>query len=858
MEKIRIYKLAQELNITAKEVVEIANKLSIEASSHMSTITAEQSEQIKQKLSGNSPGATQKNEHKKSNKAKTEIHRTEAKKTENKTLRGEVKKGSNSEEKAIKSESSHHQKTDISKKSFFEHRNDKGTENPRNNRAKEQQKRDSAKHHEKKSSQKQDVKAGLKEDFRSKEDKKDYKKSPIEKTVSEKEKPGNVKRFDKHKKNFQSDFENEGLRNAKKGKTKDLSKNDGERKNKKYQNTETGYHNDKMMKPSKGKKQDYTNKKEKEPKIEMNDIVKQDEGVFEIGDTIIVGDLAQLLDIPATEVIMSIMKMGIMANINQTIKFETAEKIAIEHDVILVQKQEEEEVTDFVIEEDKEEDLKSRPPIVTVMGHVDHGKTTLLDTIRNTRVTHSEAGGITQHIGASEVVINGKKIVFLDTPGHEAFTEMRARGAQVTDIVIIVVAADDGIMPQTVEAIDHVKAAGVPMIIAINKIDKPAANVERVRQELSEKGILVEAWGGTTIDVPVSAKTGEHLDELLEMVLLVAEMEELKANPDRHAVGTVVESKLDKGRGTVATLIVQTGTLKEGDSVVAGTSYGRVRAMLNSNGKRIKKAGPSTAVEIQGLNSVPDAGDQFFVVSSDKEARTLGESRQERKREEYMKATSKISLEDLFEKMQSGEMKELNIIVKADVQGSIDAIKKSFEKISNEEVLVKVIHGSVGAITESDVMLASASNAIIIGFNVRPSTGATAIAEREKVDMRTYRIIYDAIEDVEKAMKGMLSPDFVEEELGKAEVRMPFKVPKVGMIAGSYVLEGKIQRNAKVRLVRDGIVIYEGEIDSLRRFKDDVKEVATGYDCGIGLTNYNDIKEGDIIENYIIKEIKKG
>ena len=624
------------------------------------------------------------------------------------------------------------------------------------------------------------------------------------------------------------------------------------------QEKQSGYHNDKMMKKSKGKKHDYVNKKEKESKQDMSEVVKQDEGIFEIDDTIVVGDLAQILNVPATDVIMSIMKLGIMANINQTIKFETAEKVALDYDVMLVQKEKEEEVVDFVIEEDREEDLKPRSPIVTVMGHVDHGKTTLLDTIRNTKVTNSEAGGITQHIGASEVVINGKKIVFLDTPGHEAFTEMRARGAQVTDIVIIVVAADDGIMPQTIEAIDHVKAAGVPMIIAINKIDKPTANIDRVRQELSEKGILVESWGGTTIDVPVSAKTGEHIDDLLEMVLLVAEMEELRANPNRKAIGTVVESKLDKGRGTVATLIVQNGTLKEGDSVVAGTAYGRVRAMLNSKGKRIKKAGPSTAVEIQGLNSVPDAGDQFFAVSSDKEARDLGTARQERKREEYMKQTSKISLEDLFEKMQSGEMKELNIIVKADVQGSIDAIKKSFEKISNEEVVVKVIHGSVGAITESDVMLASASNAIIIGFNVRPATGAVSIAEREKVDMRTYRIIYEAIEDVEKAMKGMLSPEFVEEELGKAEVRMPFKVPKVGMIAGSYVLEGKIQRNAKVRLVRDGIVIYEGEIDSLRRFKDDVKEVAAGYDCGIGLTNYNDIKEGDIIENYIIKEIKKG
>lgn len=759
MEKIRVYKLAQELNISSKKVIETAVKLSINVSSHMSTLTADDSNKIRVTLSNAS-----------------------SKKETNKTVNQSKKKQLN--------------------QNYSEKDSDKILK-------------------------KQDNKEKLKPSIISQPEAVDKNKG--EDSLKNKKMKKKVKKNEKIK-----------VKSAP------------------IQEKQSGYHNDKMMKKSKGKKHDYVNKKEKESKQDMSEVVKQDEGIFEIDDTIVVGDLAQILNVPATDVIMSIMKLGIMANINQTIKFETAEKVALDYDVMLVQKEKEEEVVDFVIEEDREEDLKPRSPIVTVMGHVDHGKTTLLDTIRNTKVTNSEAGGITQHIGASEVVINGKKIVFLDTPGHEAFTEMRARGAQVTDIVIIVVAADDGIMPQTIEAIDHVKAAGVPMIIAINKIDKPTANIDRVRQELSEKGILVESWGGTTIDVPVSAKTGEHIDDLLEMVLLVAEMEELRANPNRKAIGTVVESKLDKGRGTVATLIVQNGTLKEGDPVVAGTAYGRVRAMLNSKGKRIKKAGPSTAVEIQGLNSVPDAGDQFFAVSSDKEARDLGTARQERKREEYMKQTSKISLEDLFEKMQSGEMKELNIIVKADVQGSIDAIKKSFEKISNEEVVVKVIHGSVGAITESDVMLASASNAIIIGFNVRPATGAVSIAEREKVDMRTYRIIYEAIEDVEKAMKGMLSPEFVEEELGKAEVRMPFKVPKVGMIAGSYVLEGKIQRNAKVRLVRDGIVIYEGEIDSLRRFKDDVKEVAAGYDCGIGLTNYNDIKEGDIIENYIIKEIKKG
>ena len=599
-------------------------------------------------------------------------------------------------------------------------------------------------------------------------------------------------------------------------------------------------------------------KQEIEPEeMDFEEEEAYDSNAIIIGDTIVVGDLAKKLDIAASEVIMKLIKLGIMANINQEIKFETAEKIALDYDILLEREEKEEEAADIIIEEDEAEDLKPRPPIVTVMGHADHGKTSLLDSIRNTRVTDREAGGITQHIGASEVTVNGKKVVFLDTPGHEAFTEMRSRGAKVTDIAILVVAADDGIMPQTVEAINHSKAAGVPIIIAINKIDKPSANIERVRQELSEKGLLVEEWGGDVIDVPVSAKTGENIDTLLEMVLLVAEMEELKANPDRNAVGTVIESNLDKGRGPVATVIISNGTLKVGDPIVAGSSYGKVRAMINDKGKRIKKAPPSTPVEILGLNEVPNAGDQFVVLASDKAARTIAEKRKEKIRDEQMKASSKISLEDLFEKMQHGELKELNIIVKADVQGSVEAVRQSIEKLTNEEVSVRVIHGGVGAITESDIMLASASNAIVIGFNVRPSTGANTLVEREKVDMRTYRIIYEAIEDIEKAMKGMLDPEYVEEELGKAEIRLPFKVPNAGMVAGSYVISGKILRNAKARLVRDGIVVYDGTIDSLRRFKDDVKEVATGYECGIGLTNFNDIKEGDIIEAYVIKEVER-
>ena len=620
---------------------------------------------------------------------------------------------------------------------------------------------------------------------------------------------------------------------------------------------------DKKNKKNKHKNKQTTSQKQQIKKQEPQEVNKEknteneDSGIIQLDNTVVVGEFANLINVPATQVIMSLMKMGIMANINQNIKFETAEKIAYEHDVLVELKPQEEETEDIIIENDQEEDLSPRPPIVTVMGHVDHGKTSLLDAIRNTKVTDKEAGGITQHIGASEVYVNGKKVVFLDTPGHEAFTQMRLRGAQVTDIAILVVAADDGIMPQTVEAISHARAANIPIIVAINKIDKPAANIERVRQELSNNGLLVEAWGGTIVDVPVSAKKGENIDKLLEMILLVAEMEELKANPNRPAVGTVIESNLDKGRGAVATVIVSNGTLKVGDPVIAGTAYGKIRALFNDKGQRVKKATPSTPVEILGLNEVPLAGDQFVVMPSEKAARAIGEKRREKQRDEQMKASSKITLEDLFDKMQEGEVKELNIVLKADVQGSVEAIRQSVEKISNEEVQLKVIHCGVGAITDSDIMLASASNAIVIGFNVRPAQSAVAMAERERVDLRTYRIIYELIEDIEKAMKGMLEPEYKEVVIGQAQVRELFKVSGLGTIAGSYVTDGKVSRNAKARLVRNGIVIYDGAIASVRRFKDDVKEVNRGYECGLMLENFNDIKEEDIIEIYEKQEIER-
>lgn len=592
--------------------------------------------------------------------------------------------------------------------------------------------------------------------------------------------------------------------------------------------------------------------------IEVEEVDESLEPV-EIDGKLTVGNLSNALDKKSSDIIMALMKAGVMANINQELDLETANNIAKEYSKRIVLKEEEEEldILPEQLEEDKEEDLSLRPPIVTVMGHVDHGKTTLLDSIRSTNVTKSEAGGITQHIGASTIRINDKKIVFLDTPGHEAFTSMRARGAQVTDIAILVVAADDGLMPQTIEAINHAKAAQVPIIVAINKMDKPSANPDKVKQELSEQGLLVEDWGGEIISVPVSALKNENIDTLLEMILLVSEMEELKANPNRKAVGTVVEAELDKGRGPVATVVVQNGTLNVGDPIVVGSSCGKIRAMINDKGKRVKKAGPSSPVEILGLSDVPEGGDQFVVVGSEKIARSISERRKLKIREAQMKATQKVSLEVLFEQMKQGDLKELNIIIKADVQGSVQAVRQSLEKLSNDEVVIKVIHGGVGAITESDVMLASASNAIIIGFNVRPVSGVKDVAERETVDVRTYTIIYKAIEDIKDAMNGMLDPEFEEVEIGKAQIRATFKVSGVGTIAGCYVTEGKITRNAGARLVRDGIVIHEGKLSSLKRFKDDVKEVASGYECGMGFENYNDLKEGDFIEAYVMEEVKR-
>ena len=602
-------------------------------------------------------------------------------------------------------------------------------------------------------------------------------------------------------------------------------------------------------------------KKKTKKEIEREEIERNAEaacGVVEIGDTITVKELCEKLGKPTADVIKNLIFLGVMAGVNQEIDFATAEKLCEKYEVIAERKEEETELEAFEEDTDVvEENLEKRPPIVTIMGHVDHGKTSLLDAIRKAKVTDTEAGGITQHIGAYTVTLNGEKITFLDTPGHEAFTAMRARGAQVTDIVILVVAADDGIMPQTKEAISHCKAANVPMIVAINKIDRPGANVDRVKQELTEHGLVAEDWGGDTICVPVSAKTGENLDSLLEMILLTAEMQELTADPNRKSKGTVIEAKLDKGRGAVASLLIQNGTLHVGDSILVGSTYGRIRAMFDDMGKKIKSAGPSIPVEVLGLSEVPAAGDRFVVVKDEKTARNMAEIRKDKIKTESHQASHRVSLEDLYSQIQEGKVKELSIIVKADVQGSVEAIRQSLEKLSTDDVKVRVIHGAVGAITETDITLAAASNALMIGFNVRPDSNAVAMAEKDGVDIKTYRIIYDAIEDVKSAMIGMLDPEYKEVINGKAEVRMTYKISNVGTIAGCYVTDGKIVRNSEVRVIRDGIVIFESVLASLKRFKDDAKEVNKGYECGLSVERFNDLKEGDIIESFTMEAVKR-
>lgn len=629
---------------------------------------------------------------------------------------------------------------------------------------------------------------------------------------------------------------------------------------------EDEFSHDVKAKDEKGRKQGGSRIRQKRGRHDNNQNEDNSEGsgrnrndaakAIVLRDGITVKELAEKIGKQPSEIIKKLIMIGVMATINHELDYSISEKIAEQYG-INVKKEEEKDIEDELINdwEDNPKDLKSRPPVVTIMGHVDHGKTSLLDVIRKTHVTLTEAGGITQHIGAYTVEIQGNKITFLDTPGHEAFTSMRARGAQATDIAVLVVAADDGVMPQTIEAINHAKAANVPIIVAINKIDKNNANPDKVKQELTEYGLVSEDWGGDTICVPVSAKTKEGIDTLLEMILLVAEMQEIKANPDRLAKGIVIESKLDKGRGPVATILVKSGTLGIGDPIVAGLSFGKVRAMFDDKGKSIKSASPSIPVEVLGFNEVPDAGDIMYALKDERVARQIVDGRIAVNKGKMVTESHRVTLENLFSQIQEGGVKELDIIVKGDVQGSVEALKQSLERLSTEKVKIKAIHGGVGAITESDVILASASNAVIIGFNVRPETKAMTLAEKEKVDIKTYRIIYEAIDDIEAAMKGMLDPEYKEVVQGRTEVRAIFKVSSIGTIAGCYVLEGKINRGYDIRVIRNGIVINEGKLASLKRFKDDVREVSAGYECGLNIEKFNDIKEGDIIEAYEMQQV---
>lgn len=664
---------------------------------------------------------------------------------------------------------------------------------------------------------------------------------------------------DTNKQNTQNNHQKSNNKQNSNDKEKQQSKNNSKPTKKKEQNNK-GKQQNKNNKTNKNQKNN-KNKKNNKNNKPQNEVAETKEMPSKITyqEGITVGELAEKLNVESAGIIKKLFLLGIMANINQSLDEETLELIAddygveIEKEVVV----DEEDLSIYFDDETDDSDAIERPAVVTIMGHVDHGKTTLLDSIRNTKVTEGEAGGITQHIGAYQIENSGKKITFLDTPGHAAFTTMRARGAQVTDITILVVAADDGVMPQTIEAINHAKEAEVPTIVAVNKIDKPTANPDRVMQELTEYGLIPEDWGGDTIFVPLSALSGDGIDDLLEMIGLVAEVQELKANPNKQAVGTVIEAELDKSRGPAASLLVQNGTFNVGDAIVVGNTYGRIRAMVNDLGKRIKSAGPSTPVEITGINDVPLAGDRFVVFGDEKQARRIGEARHEASVIQQRQESKNVSLDNLFEQMKQGEMKDLNVIIKGDVQGSVEALAASLMKIDVEGVNVRIIHTAVGAINESDVTLANASNGIIIGFNVRPDAGAKRAAEAENVDMRLHRVIYNVIEEIESAMKGLLDPEFEEQVIGQAEVRQTFKVSKVGTIAGSYVTEGKITRNAGVRVIRDGIVLFEGELDTLKRFKDDAKEVAQGYECGITIEKYNDLKEGDIIEAFEMVEIQR-
>ena len=821
MSKIRVHELAKELNKTNKELLDFLKSKEIEVKSHMSSLSDEQIQMVKGAMAGKATKTDGEDAQKKKNIV--QVFRPQNSKQNNRPKQNNHKQNQN-------------QNNNNNQGNTKQMNN--GQNNPRqnNNQGKRQNNNQGGRYqnNNQNGERKNNNQSGRpnknfnnsqRRDDRRDDNRRNDKRTPsIPAPVLPEQKPQRQKAKDKDaykKKDYRQD----------------------DREDRKVKQTKKGKPAPQPQKP--------------QPKAEQK--VEEKISMITIPEVLTIKELADKMKIQPSAIVKKLFMQGKIVTVNQEVDFETAEEIAMEFEV-LCEKEEVVDVIEELLKEDEEDEttMEKRPPVVCVMGHVDHGKTSLLDAIRNTNVIDREAGGITQHIGAYVANVNGERITFLDTPGHEAFTAMRLRGAQSTDIAILVVAADDGVMPQTVEAISHAKAAGIEIIVAVNKSDKPSANIERVKQELTEYELIPEDWGGSTIFVPVSAKTGEGLEDLMEMILLTAEVLELKANPNRQARGLVIEAELDKGKGSVATVLVQKGTLRVGDAIAAGSAHGRVRAMIDDKGRRVKEAGPSTPVEILGLNDVPNAGEVFVGCANDKEARSFAETFISQGRVKMLEETkSKMSLDDLFTQIQAGNLKELGIIVKADVQGSVEAVKQSLVKLSNDEVVIKIIHGGVGAINESDVTLASASNAIIIGFNVRPDATAKEIAEREGVDLRLYRVIYNAIEDVEAAMKGMLDPVFEEKVLGHAEVRQTFKASGVGTIAGSYVLDGVFERNCSARVVRDGVVIFDGALASLKRFKDDVKEVKAGYECGFVFEKFNDVKEGDQVEAYKMVEIPR-
>ncbi|WP_089611234.1 translation initiation factor IF-2 [Dehalobacterium formicoaceticum] len=836
MGKLRVYELAKELSMESKEVIRRLSKMGMEAKNHMSTVDDKFADELRQMVKPN-PKRTEKAEEEKARPSGNKVDE----------VKNEVKKGQHFDQQKKNAE----RRTDMSRRPQNQKNDHEGRTSsaPNNGNHAGPQNKGPYKPND------QNRNSGFKRNQGKQED--GGKPAFVGKSGAQKPADGKGNQTTSSafsKPGSQKNIQKQTEQNKGKGappRTNESGDNFGNKA--KFSSQKPGQKNFRT-----GGKKNQQNRRMKKGHYQKAEIAPAIPKKVVIGESVTVQELAKSMSKTAAELIKLLMGMGVMVTINDEIDSDTAVLIGSEVGIpVEVRVDKTMEIMEDQDDEDDEGLLVERAPVVTVMGHVDHGKTSLLDAIRKAKVTATEAGGITQHIGAYQVEINNKKITFLDTPGHEAFTAMRARGAQVTDVSIIVVAADDGVMPQTIEAINHSKAAKVPIIVAINKIDKPDANPDRVKQELTEHGLVSEEWGGDTVMVPVSAKTHEGIDHLLEMILLVAEVAELKANPDREARGTVIEAELDKGRGPVATVLVQKGTMTIGENIVAGTTFGKVRAMIDDKGRRVKSAGPSTPVVVLGFSDVPPVGEQFVGIKEEKDARYIAEKYQLKKREEELNKSSRVSLDDLFNQISKGVVKDLNLIIKADVQGSIEALAQSLNNLSTDEVRVNIVHSGVGTITETDVMLATTANAVIIGFNVRPDMNIRRIADQEKVDIKLYRVIYEAIDDVKAAMSGLLDPTFKEVIIGHAEVRQVFKVPKVGMVAGCKVLDGKITRQSEVRIIRDGIVVHEGHVESLRRVKDDVKEVLSGFECGIGIENFHDIKEGDVIESFVMEETKR-